>query len=108
MSTGYPFCEPDCPPVVTSCHVFRPSVLAFSYVPAIVCHTALFPDPVCILSVLERDSHHYSPHLPLGCNQFFKLAVAKRPGLTSICHYWEYTFVERFPLQSHLAQFYFT
>ena len=40
-------------------------------------------------------------HLPLGCDQFLKLGVAKRPGLTAICHYWEYTFVKCFPLQSH-------
>ena len=32
---------------------------------------------------------------------FLKLGVAKRPGLTAICHYWEYTFIKCFPLQSH-------
>ena len=102
MSTGYPFCDSDCPSVVTSPrHVIRPSVFAFSYVPDNVCHTTLFPDPVCTLSVLEGDSYHDSLHLPLGCDQFLKLGVAKRPGLTAICHYWEYTFVKCFPLQSH-------
>ena len=79
----------DCPFVVIShCHVTRPYVLAFSYVPDNVCHTTLFPNPVCTLSVLEGD-------------QFFKLGIAKRPRLTAICHYWEYTFVKCFPLQSH-------
>ena len=44
MSTmGYPFCDSDCPSVVTSPrHVPRPSVFAFSYVPDNVCHTTLF------------------------------------------------------------------
>ena len=63
--------------------------------------TTLFPDPVCNLSVLLGDSYHDSLHLSLGCDQFLKLGVAKRPGLTVICHYWEYTFVKCFPLQSH-------
>ena len=102
MSTGYPFCDSDCPSVVMSPrHVVRPSVFAFSYVPDNVCHTTLFADPVCTLSVLQGDSYHDSLHLPLGCDQFLKLGVAKRPGLTAICHYWEYTFVKCFPLQSH-------
>ena len=57
-------------------------------------------DPVCTLSV-QGDSYHDSLHLPFGYEQFFKLDVAKRPGLTPIYHYWEYTFVKRFPLQSH-------
>ena len=63
--------------------------------------TSLFSDPVCTLSVLQGDSHHDSLNLPLGCDQFLKLGVAKQPGLTAICHYWEYTFVKCFPLQSH-------
>ena len=82
MSTGYPFCVSDCPSVVTSCHVACPSVFVFSYVPDNVCHTTLFPDPVCTLSVLQDDSPYL--HLPLGCDQFFKLGVAKRSGLTAI------------------------
>ena len=65
MSTGYPFCDCDCPSVVTSPrHVIRPSVFAFSYVPDNVCHTTLHPDPVC---TLEGDSYHDSFHLPLSC-----------------------------------------
>ena len=67
----------------------------------IVCHTTLFADLVCTLSVLEGDSYHDSVHLPLGCDQFLKLGVAKQPSLTAICHYWKYTFVKCFPLQSH-------
>ena len=62
MSTGYPFCDSDCPSVVTSPHhVARPSVFAFSYFPDDVCHTTLFPDLVFILSILEGDSYHDSP-----------------------------------------------
>ena len=53
---------------------------------------------LCLLSLML---YHDSLHLPLGCDQFLKLGVAKRPGLTAICHYWEYTFVKCFPLQSH-------
>ena len=54
ISTGYTFYDSDCPSVVTSPrYVFRPSVFAFSYVPDNVCHTTLFPDPVCTLSVLQ-------------------------------------------------------
>ena len=102
MSTGYPFCNSDCPSVVTSSrHVIRPSVFAFSYVPDNICHTTLLPDPACTFSVLECDSYHDSLHLPLHCDQFLKLGVPQRPGLTPICHYWEYTFVTCFPLQSH-------
>ena len=56
MSTGYPFCDSDCPSVnMSPRHVFRPSVLAFSYVPDNVCHTTLFADPICALSVLQGD-----------------------------------------------------
>ena len=55
----------------------------------------------CTLSILQGDSYHDSLHLPLSCDQFLKLGVAKRPGLTAICHYWEYTFIKCFPLQSH-------
>ena len=77
MCTGYPFCNSDCPSVVTSPrHMFRPSVFAFSYVPDNVCYTTLFLDPVCTLSVHEGDSYHDSLHLPLGCDQFLKLGVA--------------------------------
>ena len=69
---------PDCPSVVMSLrHVIRPSVFAFSYVPDNVCHTTLFVDLVCTLSVLQGDSYHDSLHLPLGCDQFLKLGVAK-------------------------------
>ena len=105
MPTGYPFCNSDCPSVVTSRHVFNPSVFAFSYVPHNICHTTLFPNPVCTLSALTSDSYHDSLYLPLGCNQFLKLGVAKRPGLTAICHYWEYTFLKCFPLQSEIGAF---
>ena len=104
MSTGYPFCDSDCPSIVKSPrHVSRPSVFAFSYVPDNVCHTTLFPDPVCTLSVLQGDSYHDSFHLPLGCDQFLKLGVAKRPESHShyVTNYWEHTFVKCFPLQSH-------
>ena len=88
-----------CPSVVTSHgHVARPCVFVFSYVSDNICHTTLFPDPVCTFSLLEGDSYHDSLHLPLGCDQFLKLGVAKRPGLTVMCHYCEYTFVECFPL----------
>ena len=93
MSTGYPFCDSDCPSVVMSSrHVFCPSVFAFSYVPDNVCHTTLFADPVCTLSVLEGDSYDDSLHLllNLGCDQFLKLSAAKRPSLTAIYHYWEW------------------
>ena len=31
----------------------------------------------------------------------FSLGVAKSPGLTATCHYWEETFIKCFPLQSH-------
>ena len=79
----------------------RPFVFAFSYVPHNVCHTTLLPDPVYTLSVLQGDSYHDSLHLPLGCGQFFKLGIAKRPGLTATCHYWEYTISTCFPFQSH-------
>ena len=79
----------------------RASVFAFSYAPDNVCHITKFPDPFCTLSILEGDSYHDSLHLPLSCDQFLKLGVAKRPGLTAICHYLEYTFVKCFPLQSH-------
>ena len=48
--------------------MFHPSVLAFSCVPDNVCHTTLFLDPVCTLSVLADDSYHNSLHLPLGCD----------------------------------------
>ena len=44
---------------------------------------------------------YVSLHLPLRCDQFLKLGVAKRPDLTAIFHYREYTFVKCFPLQSH-------
>ena len=102
MSAGYPFCDSDCPSTVTSPrHVFRPSMSAFSYAPDNVCHTTLFPNPVCTHSILEGDSYHDSLHLPVSCDQFLKLGVAKRLGLTAICHYWEYTFVKCFPLPSH-------
>ena len=62
--------------------------------------TPLFLDPVCTLSILQGDSYHDSLHLPLGCDQFLKLGVAKRPHLTAISHYWEYIFAKYFPLQS--------
>ena len=63
MSIGYPFCTSDCPSVVTSPrHVTRPSVFAFSYAPDNICHTVLFTDPVCTLSVLQGDSYHDSLH----------------------------------------------
>ena len=102
---GYPFCDSDCPSIVTSPrHVARPSVFAFSYAPDNVCQTTLFSDPFCTLSILEGDSYHDSLHLPLSCDQFLKLGVAKRPGLTAICHYWEYTFIKYFPLQSYIMQ----
>ena len=61
----------------------------------------MFPNPVRTLSILESDSYHDSPHLPLSCDQYLKLGVARQPRLTAICHYWEYTFVKCFPLQSH-------
>ena len=65
MSTGYPFCDSDCPSV-GKCprHVSRSSVFAFSYAPDNVCQTTLFADPVCTLSILEGDSYHDSFHLP--------------------------------------------
>ena len=91
----------DYPSVVMSpkslCHVTRPSVLAFSYVPDNVCHTTVFRS-VCTLSVLQGDSHHDSLHLPLGCDQFLKLGVAKWSGLTAICHYWECILAKCFPV----------
>ena len=100
MSTGYPFCDSDCPSVVTfPLHLFHPSVFAFSYVPDNVCNPTLFADPVCTLSVLQGVSYHDDLHLPVCCDQFFKLGVAKRTSLTTICHYWKYTFVKCFPLQ---------
>ena len=69
MSTVYPFRESDCLSVVTSpCHVSRTSVLAFSYAPDNACHTTLFPDPVCTLSVLQGDSYHDSLHISMGCD----------------------------------------
>ena len=102
MSTGCPFCDSDCPSVVmTPRYVPHPSVFAFSYVPDNVCHTSLFSDQAYTLSVLQGDSYHDSLHLPFGCDQFLKLGVAKRPSLTAICHYWKYTLVKCFPLQSH-------
>ena len=64
-----------------------------------------FRNPVCTRSILEGGSYHDSFYLPLGCDQFLKLGVAKRPGLTTICHYWEYAFVKCFPLQSHWHSF---
>ena len=101
MSTGYRFCDCACSSVVTSPqYVSHPSVFAFPYVPDSVCHTTLFQNPVCTLSVLEGDFYD-SLHLPLGCDQFFNLDVAKRPGLTAICQYWEHTFIEFFAFQSH-------
>ena len=58
---GYPFCDSDCPSIVTSPrHVARPSVFAFSYAPDNVCQTTLFSDPFCTLSILEGDSYHDS------------------------------------------------
>ena len=91
MSTAYQFCESDCLSIVRSpCHVTHPSVFAFSYAPDNVCHTTLFPDPVCTLSIIEGDSYHDSFYLPFSCDQFLKLGVAKLPGITAICHYWEY------------------
>ena len=76
MSTRHPFCDSDCPSVVMSPrHVACPSVFAFSYVPDNICHTTLFANPVCTLSVLQGDSYHDSLHLPLGCDQFFKLGA---------------------------------
>ena len=90
----------DCPFVVTSpCHVSCPYVFAFLYVPGNIWQTTLFPDPVC--TVLEGDSYHNFLYLPLGCDKFLELSVAKRPGLTTICHYWECTFIKCFPLLSH-------
>ena len=75
----------------------HPSAFAFSYVPDNGCHTTLFAYPVCTLSVLQGDSYHDSLHLPLGCDQFLKLRVAKWSSLTAICHYWKYTFIKCFP-----------
>ena len=87
---GYLFCDSNCPSIVTfPRHVSHPSVFAFSYVPDNVCHTTLFPDPICTLSVLKGDSDHDSLHFPLSCDQLLKLGVAKRPGLTARCHYFE-------------------
>ena len=57
-------------------HVIRSSVFAFFYVPDNVCHTTLFADSVCMLSVLQGDSYHDSLHLPWGCDKFFKLGIA--------------------------------
>ena len=95
---GYPFCDSDCLSVVTSPrHMARPAVFAFSHVPDNACYTTLFLDLVCTLSVLKGDSYNDSLRLVL----FLKLGVAKQPGLTAICQYWEYTFVECFPLQTH-------
>ena len=83
--------------IVTSLrHVSHPSVFDFSYIPNDVCHTTLFTDPVCTLSILESDSRRVSLHLLLGCDEFLLLDVADRPGLTVVCHYWEYTFLNAF------------
>ena len=102
MSTVYPFCDSNCPSVVTSPrHVNRSSMFAFSYIPDSVCHTTLFPDAVCTHFVLQGDSYRDLLHFPLGSDQFIKLGLAKRPGLTIICHYLEYIFVKYFLLQSH-------
>ena len=99
--TVYPFCDSDCPSLVTSPrHVASPSVFAFSYAPDNISHNTLFPDPVCTLPILQGDSYHDSVHLALSCDQFLKLGVAKWPCLTAICHYWEYTFVKGFSLMS--------
>ena len=44
---GYPFCDSDCPSIVTSPrHVARPSVFAFSYAPDNVCQTTLLPGAI--------------------------------------------------------------
>ena len=78
MCTGYPFRDSDCPSVVISPrHVFPPSMFAFFYVSDNVCHTTLFPNPVCTLSVLEGDSYYESLCLLLGCGQLLKLGVAR-------------------------------
>ena len=67
MSTGYPYCDSDCPSIVMSPrHVPRLSVFAFSYAPDNACPTTLFPDPDCTLSILQGDSYHDSLHFSCG------------------------------------------
>ena len=82
MSTGYPLCDSDCPSIITCLAHLCLLYLMFDN----ICHTTLFPDPVCTLSVLEGDFCHDSLHHPLGCDQFLQLGVTKRPGLIAIRH----------------------
>ena len=84
MSTGHPFCD-----LIIHLLLRLPAMcsaqlrLLSLYVPDNVCHTTLFADLVCTLSVLEGDSYHDSLCLPLGYDQFLKFGVAKRSGLSS-------------------------
>ena len=78
MSTKYSFRNFDRSSVISSpCHVIRPSVFAFSYAPDNVCHTTLFKDPVCTLSVIASDSYHDSSIFLCVVTRFVKLDVAK-------------------------------
>ena len=100
MSTGYLFY--DWPSAVTSpCHMTRHLCLLSLMLLIISITTLCFRIQFVLFLSFRVDSYHDSLHLPLGCDQFLKLGVAKRPGITTICHYWEYTLVECFPLQSH-------
>ena len=76
MSTGYPFCDSDCPSVVTSSYLSRSSVLAY------LMFLIMSVTPLCfriqsVLFLSLRVSYHDSLHLPVDCDQFLKLGVAK-------------------------------
>ena len=100
MSTGFPFCDTNCPSIFTSPrHVARPSVFAFSYAPSVtpLCfriHFVLFLSlrvtPTMILSIFLWVVTSFSNWVLLS-DQVSQLCV----------NYWEYTFVKCFPLQSH-------
>ena len=71
-----------------------PSMLTAANSTYDVCHASLLTDPSVSLLVFECDTKHDTFHLSLGYSKFVSCYLIQGPSFTSVCHDWQYIFIE--------------
>ena len=101
MFTGYPFCDSECPSVVISFATCSAGLCLLSFMLLIMYTTPLtfWIQFVLLLSLRVTLTMIFA--IFLGVVISFLSWVLLSDQVPQPCHYWEYTFVKYFPLQSH-------